>query len=553
MNREIGGYRILGPLGRGGMGAVYRAVDGDGHEVALKLLHPHLAADAEPRERLRREVANLHRIRHRAVARVLDAEVDSAEAFVVTELVDGMDLAERVRTVGPLEADELAELGDRLREALDVVHAAGVLHRDLTPGNVMLTDDGPVLIDFGIAQAVEDPRVTSVGLVAGTPGYVAPELLDGGAPSRSADWWGWAALLTFAATGRPPFGTGPAVAVLARTRAGEADLAGLDARTRSVLRAALQGDSGLRPPPERVTAELHAAASGRAAGLVGPPPPPDDGTQATEVVGVSDGRTRVLGAGRPADDDLDDDDPYDDRRPGLVGYDRHHDADDDPASDGYPPQPDGWDGAVWSPWPPPPEPPRRGGVVLLLGLALVALGATRPGVALVAALAGALVVRSVGLDAAALSARRQRRGPSRGDRARAVLTWPWHLVRAVPGVVAAGVIAVAVAVAVGGLGWWLLSAGHVTVDLAPGEQPGALPGNPAWVVHVVLAATVLLALLAVWFGPVAGRTRVGARWALADRRWAAVVVLVVAAGVGVLTWSGADVIWWPLPGPPDLG
>lgn len=552
MDREIGGYRIIGPLGRGGMGAVYRAVDGDGHEVALKLLHPHLAADAEPRERLRREVANLHRIRHRAVARVLDAEVDSAEAFVVTELVDGMDLAERVRTVGPLGAGELADLGDRLREALDVVHAAGVLHRDLTPGNVMLTDDGPVLIDFGIAQAVEDPRVTSVGLVAGTPGYVAPELLDGGAPSRSADWWGWAALLTFAATGRPPFGTGPAVAVLARTRAGEADLAGLDARTRSVLRAALQGAPGMRPPPEQVTAELHAAASGRSTDVVEPPPPPEGGTRATEVVGMSDGRTRVLGTGRPADDEPDG------TRPDLVGY--VPDLDDDggpdgygPASDGYPPHPDGWAGAAWSPWPPPPEPPRRGGVVLLLGLALVALGATRPGVALAVALVGALVARSVGLDAAALSARRQRRGPSRGDGARAVVTWPWHLVRAVPGVVAVGVIAVAVTVAVGGLGWWLVAAGHVTVGLAPGERAGALAGNPAWVAHAVLGATVLLALLAVWFGPVAARTRVGARWVLADRRWAVVVVLVVVAGVAVLTWSGTDVVWWPLPGPPDLG
>ena len=269
----------------------------------------------------------------------------------------------------------------------------------------------------------------------------------------------------------------------------------------------------------------------------------------TEVVGVSDGRTRVLGTGRPADGeayggDAYHADPYD----GDAYRDDPYDGDahrDDPY--------DGWTGAAWSPWPPPPEPPRRGGVVLLLGLALVTLGATRPGVAVAVALAAALVARSVGLDAAALSVRRQRRGPSRGDRARVVLTWPWHLVRAVPGVLAAGVIAVAVAVAAGGLGWWLLSAGHVAVGLAPGERAGALAGNPAWVVHALLGATVLLALLAVWFGPVAGRTRIGARWVLTDRRWSAVVALVVVAGVALLTWSGPDVLWWPLPGPPDLG
>ncbi|KGM11136.1 serine/threonine-protein kinase, partial [Cellulomonas carbonis] len=225
---EVGGYRVLSPLGRGGMGAVYRAVDGDGVAVALKLLHPHLAADPSARERLRREVAHLQRIRHGNVARVLDAEIEADEAFVVTELVDGEDLATRVRERGPLPPAAVVDLGERLRDALEVVHAAGVLHRDLTPGNVLMSPRGPVLIDFGIAQAADDARVTSTGMVVGTPGYLSPELLEGAEAGPEADWWGWAAVLAFAATGRPPFGAAPVQAVVARVRSGEVDLAGLD-------------------------------------------------------------------------------------------------------------------------------------------------------------------------------------------------------------------------------------------------------------------------------------------------------------------------------------
>src|SRR5690606_12013386 len=141
------------------------------------------------------EVAHLQRVRHTGVARVLDAEIDSTDAFVVTELLDGQDLAAHVREHGPLSADDLADLAEQLRAALEVVHGAGVLHRDLTPGNVLMTSRGPVLIDFGIAQAADEARVTSTGLVAGTPGYLSPELLEGGEPSQAADWWGWAALL----------------------------------------------------------------------------------------------------------------------------------------------------------------------------------------------------------------------------------------------------------------------------------------------------------------------------------------------------------------------
>jgi len=195
---EIGGYTVVAPLGSGGMGTVYRAVDGGGHEVALKMLHPD-PADSSARPRLMREVASLQRLDHPAVAAVLDAETDSADAFLVTELVDGTDLDRLVTEHGALDGDALLALADGLRVALDAIHAAGVVHRDLKPANVVMTGDGPVLIDFGLAQAEADPRLTSAGMVAGTPGYLAPELLDGDDPGESADWWGWAALLVFAA------------------------------------------------------------------------------------------------------------------------------------------------------------------------------------------------------------------------------------------------------------------------------------------------------------------------------------------------------------------
>ena len=210
---EVGGYRIVAPLGSGGMGAVYRAVDGGGGEVALKLLHPHVGADAAARERLRREVAALQRLRHPGVAAVLDAEADSTEAFIVTELVDGENLARHVREHGPLAGSALADLAGGLFEVLDAVHAAGVVHRDLKPSNVVLTAERPVLIDFGIAQGLDDAPLTSTGVVLGTPGYLAPELLDGAEPDESSDWWGWATVLAFAATGRDPFGARPLEAV----------------------------------------------------------------------------------------------------------------------------------------------------------------------------------------------------------------------------------------------------------------------------------------------------------------------------------------------------
>ncbi|WP_231583631.1 serine/threonine-protein kinase [Cellulomonas sp. A375-1] len=255
---QIGGYTIVAPLGSGGMGTVYRAVDDGGTAVALKLLHPQIGADAEGRDRLRREVLALQRLRHKAVAAVLDAEADSTEAFIVTELVAGPNLEEHVRASGPLALTELHELAAGLFDALAAVHAAGVVHRDLKPTNVLVTSDGPVLIDFGIAQAAGDDaaQITSAGLVVGTPGYLAPELLGGAEPSPATDLWGLAAVIAFAATGRPPFGVRPLQAVLARASAGEVDVDGLGPLTADALRRALDPDPDSRLDGDDLIAAL---------------------------------------------------------------------------------------------------------------------------------------------------------------------------------------------------------------------------------------------------------------------------------------------------------
>ena len=543
---EIGGYRLLGPLGAGGMGTVYRARDGDGRIVALKLLHAHLGADPEARERLTREVASLRRVRHPGVARVLDAEIDSSDAFVVTELVKGQDLAAHVRTRGPLPADELAELADRLRAALVVVHRAGVLHRDLTPGNVMVTDDGPVLIDFGVAQAVEDARVTSTGLVAGTPGYLAPELLEGGQPSAAGDWWGWAALLVFAATGRPPFGRGTIVAQLNRARTGEVDLAGVDRRVAAALRSALAVDPWRRAAPEALVAELRGAA------VRAEPPEPE-----RAVTVENQWRTRLMPVtSRPsaaeatdggwADDDWADDDWAEDE-----GETDEGDSDEGE----WPGYDTGQDYIGMGP-----EPARRPGTVLAAAAPLVALALARPGTALAIGLVLAVLVRSVGLDAEAVSARRARRGRRGADVLRAGVTWPWFLLRAAVGALPSAAVAASVVVLSGGLAWWLLDDGRVVLaEPSPAELAGVLAGNAEWVGRAVVAALVAGGLVALWFGPLSRATRAGARWTLAGAApgmAGAAAVALLALGVAVVVGAlmlGQEVSWWPMTGPPDIG
>ncbi|MCL1801137.1 MAG: protein kinase, partial [Promicromonosporaceae bacterium] len=243
----VGGYSIAEPLGAGAMGAVYRAHDDGGQEVALKILHPDQDADPAARELMAQELQALKRLKHPNIARVLDAELDASLAFLVTELIPGPTLEAEVNQGGPLDAIDLYELADQLGSALLAVETAGVVHRDIKPGNVVVGEQGPVLIDFGIATELGPDA--NEGPIMGTPGYLAPEILDGAAPSAMTDWWSWAAVLAFAGTGHPPFGFGARDDVLSRERQGRADLVGLPTRTATALLGALQPDPRARTSP----------------------------------------------------------------------------------------------------------------------------------------------------------------------------------------------------------------------------------------------------------------------------------------------------------------
>jgi serine/threonine protein kinase len=206
--RKIGPYRVLEKIGEGGMGVVYLACDAGDRRVAVKVLGPAVVGDPDARRRLAREVETMQRVRNRHVAQVLDADVIGPSPYIVTRYVPGPSLDEAVRRDGPLRGRALLQLAGGLAEALAAIHAAGVVHRDLKPGNVLLDDGQPVVIDFGIAHLPDTTRLTKTGLVMGTPGYLAPEVIEGRPASGATDVHAWGATMAYAATGRPPYGTG---------------------------------------------------------------------------------------------------------------------------------------------------------------------------------------------------------------------------------------------------------------------------------------------------------------------------------------------------------
>ncbi|WNI21325.1 bifunctional serine/threonine-protein kinase/ABC transporter substrate-binding protein [Streptomyces sp. ITFR-16] len=244
---RIAGYRILGRLGAGGMGVVVLGRSPGGSLAAIKVIRAEYADDAGFRTRFGREVAIARQVRTRWAVPVVDADTEAAAPWLATEFVPGPSLSEAVGAGSPLPEGSVRALGAMLAEALEAVHAAGLVHRDVKPGNVLLGLDGPRLIDFGIARALDDTVLTATDAIVGSPGFLSPEQAQGRRIGPPSDIFSLGCVLVYAATGRRPFGSGPAEAMLFRTVHDPADLTGLPAGLLPLAEACLSKDPARRP------------------------------------------------------------------------------------------------------------------------------------------------------------------------------------------------------------------------------------------------------------------------------------------------------------------
>ncbi|WP_328953425.1 serine/threonine-protein kinase [Kitasatospora purpeofusca] len=253
--REVGGYRLYARLGAGGMGRVYLSYTPGGRPVALKVVRPELAEDPEFRARFAQEVASARRIHGLFTAQLVDAGVDAATPWLATTYVPGPSLQQVVQRFGPLPERTVLLLIAGIAEALQAIHATGVVHRDLKPGNVLIAPDGPRVIDFGIARAADAGALTGTGLRIGSPAYMAPEQATGRPATPATDVYALGALAVHVATGTPPFGDGPDPATLYRTVHEEPDLGPVP----EGLRRLLLGCLAKRPEDRPTTAAVIAA------------------------------------------------------------------------------------------------------------------------------------------------------------------------------------------------------------------------------------------------------------------------------------------------------
>lgn len=565
---RVGPYRLLEEIGEGGMGIVHLALDPRGRAVAIKVLRAHVAHDAEARTRLGREVETLSRIRDNRVASVIDADVMGPRPYIVTRYVPGPALDETVERDGPLGADALLRLARGVAGAIRAIHACGVVHRDIKPANVLLEDGEPVLIDFGIAHLQDDVRHTVGGLVMGTPGYLSPELVEGAAITDATDWWGWAATITYAASGRPPFGRGRMDAVLSRVRLGEVDLDGVDPKLVPLLRASLSPNPSRRPHAAEVIDALERYAAGQPATVpepVGGPwdeptadLPPVGSTQVLLERGTAalpaavpetsppprwsppSGPARI-GSASPAAYEPGLPPPANDRgRVGVVpvegrGAGQWANGDWRDEAGG------GADGRE--------RDPRidlavRTGLLAALGTAWLGALSAWPGVACVALVVWSAAARATDRSVTALVRRRYDHGRRRSDVSWAICLGPWHVL---VGLVATAVsLLLPLAVTLAGI--------FASALLLAGARGGAVrPGDP-----LTLVVGGALGLLMVWWGPGGASLRRGSR-SLARRLvpegTAAVVVaaLLVVAGLVAATVAlqlGSPLDWTPFPGNP---
>jgi eukaryotic-like serine/threonine-protein kinase len=243
----IGPYRLRGRLGVGGMGRVFLGVSAGGRPVAVKVVRADLATDPEFRARFQREVAVARRVSGPFTAPVIDADLDGPEPWLATSYVAGPSLADAVSEHGCLPAASVLELAAGLAAGLCAIHAAGVVHRDLKPSNVLLAEDGPRVIDFGISLAAETTPLTRLGMVVGSPGFMSPEQAEGRDVGPSSDIFSLGAVLAFAATGEGPFGAGSTPALVYRVVYSPPSLEAVPADVRPLIERCLDKDPGRRP------------------------------------------------------------------------------------------------------------------------------------------------------------------------------------------------------------------------------------------------------------------------------------------------------------------
>lgn len=253
---RVGPYTIRRRIGQGGMGVVYQGHDPrQDRFVAIKVLRSEVAGDAIARARLAREVETMRRVRSRNVAEVIDADTDAELPWVVTEYIPGPTLDATVENHGPLRGRALTRFVGGLARAIDDIHAAEVIHRDLKPGNVIISNGEPIVIDFGIAHAVDGAKLTQTGTFVGTPSYLSPEVIEGTALGPATDVHAWGATVAFASTGTAPYGAGSFEVIFFRILNGEISLDGMPDQLRPLVNAAVSRDMAARPTAAQLVAE----------------------------------------------------------------------------------------------------------------------------------------------------------------------------------------------------------------------------------------------------------------------------------------------------------
>ncbi len=258
----IGPYRLRGRLGAGGMGRVYLGLSPDGRAAAVKVIRADLAQDPEFRARFRREITVARKVSGSFTAPVIDADLDGPVPWLATVYVPGPSLADAVSQHGPLPLRSVLALAAGLAEGLNAIHAAGVVHRDLKPANVLLAEDGPRVIDFGISRAIEASALTHTGLVVGSPGFMSPEQAEGRLVGPPSDIFSLGAVLAFAATGQGPFGTGSTPALVYRVVHSLPNLNHLPAEVRPLVERCLAKDPAQRPTAAQLLAGAAYPATG---------------------------------------------------------------------------------------------------------------------------------------------------------------------------------------------------------------------------------------------------------------------------------------------------